>query len=193
MHTHPKEAHQFFYTSTMIFFSLHFGNFQISTAWSWGLKFIKKLQWEAVIPPAWVESVVLKGDHKKTSHPGCKKQHFNLETLSVMQGYFCGARGKNHLLHCSSSPRVKTLSKSYIYKQGNFSVPLLDLKMKIKALLGGKGQAYTQPTIWQWLHLEQRDSKINFLMRRMAKSQAEVAEDTSLKKLISPSQVNLFK
>lgn len=100
---------------------------------------IKELQWEAVIPPAWVESVVLKGRHKTISHPGCKKQHFNLETLSVMQGYFYGARGKNHLLRRCSSPRVKTLSKSYIYKQGNFSVPLLDLKMKIKALLGGKG------------------------------------------------------
>lgn len=110
-----------------------------------------------------------------------------------MQGYFHGATGKKYPLHCCSSLRVKTFSKSYICKQGDFSAPLLDLKMKIKALLGCKGQAYTQATIWQWLHLEQRDSKINFLMRSMEKSQAEVAEDTSLKKLISPSQVNLFK
>lgn len=149
-----------------------------------------------VIPPAWVQSVtaaVVKSDHSKTALPGCKKQHFNLETFSVMQSYLCGARGKKHPLRCCSSPRVKTLSKPHIYKQCNFLVPLLDLKIKIKALLGGKGQAYTQPTIWQWLHQEQRDSKINFLMRRMAESQAEVAEDTSLKKLISLSQVNLFK
>lgn len=101
--------------------------------------------------------------------------------------------GKKYPLHFCFSLRVKTLSKSYIFKQGDFSVPLLHLKMKIKALLGAEGQVYMQATIWQRLHLEQRDSKINFLMRRMEKSQAEVAEDTSLKKLISPSQVNLFK
>lgn len=55
---------------------------------------MKKLQWEVVIPPAWVESVsvvVMEGDHKETSHPGYKNQHFNLET-PVMQGYFHGAR-----------------------------------------------------------------------------------------------------
>jgi len=102
--------------------------------------------------PTWVESVtavILKGSREKASHPGCKKQHFNLETLPVLQDYFHEVRGKKHPLHCCSSRRVKMLSKSYIYKRGKFSVPLLDLKMKIKALLGAKGQASTQPTGWQ--------------------------------------------
>lgn len=41
------------------------------------------------------------------------------------------------------------LSKSHIYEQGDFSVLSLDLEINMKALLGAKGQAYTQPASWQ--------------------------------------------
>ena len=78
------------------------------------------------------------------------------------------------------------LSKSYIYKRGKFSVPLLDLKMKIKALLGAKGQASTQPTGWQWLHLEQRDPRINFFNEKNGKKPSKSCRRYLIKEIDKP-------
>lgn len=77
-------------------------------------------------------------------------------------------------------------SKAYIYKQGNFSVPLLDLKIKIKALLGAKGQAYTQPTSWQCLHLEQRDTKINFFNEKDGEKPSRSCRGYLIKEIDKP-------
>lgn len=78
------------------------------------------------------------------------------------------------------------LSISYIYNEGNFSVPLLDLKTRIKALLGAKGQAYTQPTGWQWLHLEQRDPKINFFNEKDGEKPSRSCRGYLIKEIDKP-------